>query len=94
MMSPGSLPSFLFTEMRKGEGDEGIAAALLHEKSQNLISAVRNFEKNFIKNVLSAAPSKSDAIKTLGISRRAFYLKLKKFKILESANKEGSMPDR
>ena len=85
MISPGSLPSFFFSEMRKGDEDEGMAA-VLQEKSQKLISAVHNFEKNFIKNVLSAAPSKSDAIKTLGISRRAFYLKLKKFKILESTN--------
>jgi transcriptional regulator with PAS, ATPase and Fis domain len=41
--------------------------------------AVQHAEKEVIKDVLQQAKNRSEAIKMLGISRRTFYVKLKKY---------------
>lgn len=76
---PSSLPSFFFPEgMIKKDNDIPLPS-LLQDKQYNLIKVVDLFEKNFIEKVLAASANKTEAIKTLKISRRAFYLKLNKF---------------
>jgi DNA-binding NtrC family response regulator len=40
---------------------------------------LQEVERTLIKQVLSESRTRSEAIKTLGISRRAFYLKIKQY---------------
>ena len=76
---PSALPSFFFPETPINDHHEIPTPSLLHEETYNLTKVVDLFEKNFLEKVLSASSNKTEAIKTLKISRRAFYLKLKKF---------------
>lgn len=78
VIAPSSLPNFLFS----GDPPREQAAAPVEysgERTYNLTEAVRNLEKQLIKEVLANSENKSAAIKTLGISRRTFYLKLKEY---------------
>jgi transcriptional regulator with PAS, ATPase and Fis domain len=78
---PSSLPSFFFSETPASNDYDVPSISLLRNETYNLAKVVDLFEKNFIKNVLATASSKTEAIKTLKISRRAFYLKLNKFNL-------------
>jgi len=80
-ISPGSLPSFFFPETPASNDYDVPSTSLLRDETYNLTKVVDLFEKNFIKNVLATAGSKTEAIKTLKISRRAFYLKLHKYNL-------------
>ncbi len=79
VIAPSSLPNFLFTgDMRYGQNPPP-SADTSAEKTYNLTEAVRDLEKRLIQEVLSRSENKSEAIRTLGISRRTFYLKLKEY---------------
>ncbi|MFV8827658.1 sigma-54 interaction domain-containing protein [Alkalihalobacterium sp. APHAB7] len=47
-----------------------------------LNEVLENTERNLIEKVIKVSKNRSDAIKTLGISRKAFYSKLKKYDML------------
>jgi len=70
LITPEALPSFLSARTSSA----GTQPAL-----KNLTGAVRDLEKNLIRDVLSRTCNKSEAIKALGISRRTFYLKLREY---------------
>lgn len=76
---PSSLPSFFFPEIPVSNDVDVPMPSLLQDKRYNLMKIVDLFEKSFIEKVLAASTNKTEAIKTLKISRRAFYLKLNKF---------------
>jgi DNA-binding NtrC family response regulator len=78
VVSPSSLPNFLFTR----ETDRKGAAAALSvpdDKGYNLAEAVATLEKKLIKEALQRCGNKTQAIKRLGISRRTFYIKIKQY---------------
>jgi transcriptional regulator with PAS, ATPase and Fis domain len=86
-MATGSLitenyfPDFLLS--LEGLPNENNESRHYHSPSdQNLgllALAVQHTEKEVIKDVLQQAKNRSEAIKMLGISRRTFYVKLKKY---------------
>ena len=76
---PSSLPSFFFPESPVSKDNDIPMPSLLQDKRYNLMKVVDLFEKSFIEKVLAASANKTEAIKTLKISRRTFYLKLNKF---------------
>lgn len=78
LVSPSSLPSFLFA----GEQDRrqnGSAQSLVEDETGNLIAAVSALEKKLIRETLGKSSSRTEAIKKLGISRRTFYIKIKQY---------------
>lgn len=77
-IDPASLPNFLFTGLA-AEDRSAVRPAAVSPASYNLTEAVRELERKLISEVLAASPNKSEAIRTLGISRRTFYLKLKEY---------------
>lgn len=76
---PSALPSFFFPETVTNDDLDIPSPSLLRDEKYNLTKVVDLFEKNFIKKVLDSSVTKTEAIKTLKISRRAFYLKLNRF---------------
>lgn len=78
VITPSSLPNFLFSNDEPRE-QAPIPVEYSGGRTYNLAEAVRNLEKQIIKEVLAGSDNKSAAIKTLGISRRTFYLKLKEY---------------
>lgn len=81
IIPPSSLPSYLFTKVATSDTYDIPTSALLNNKTYNLIKIVQLFEKNLINDVLTTSISKNAAINTLGISRRAFYLKINKYNL-------------
>jgi transcriptional regulator with PAS, ATPase and Fis domain len=83
VIRPNSLPSFLFSDIPPDK--ERLLPmpflSLIKNGTYNLLKVVDLFEKEIIKNVLEISSSRTEAIKTLGISRRSFYIKLKKFEL-------------
>lgn len=82
LITPEALPSFLHAKT---------SITRIQPTAKNLTGAVRDLEKNLIRDVLSRTSNKSEAIKALGISRRTFYLKLKEYELggsLPRKNKE------
>ncbi len=81
IVPPGALPNFLFTDSPKlpvasASPDSTETGG---DRTYNLSEAVRNLERQLIREVLERSENKSAAIKTLGISRRTFYIKLKEY---------------
>ncbi len=78
VIAPSSLPSFLFSR----SGHEGVPdAAPSNKKTYRLSQAVQELEEQIIREVLEISENKTKAIERLGISRRAFYMKLKQYNI-------------
>ena len=81
ILTADCLPSF----MRETAGDlftvpETDRQPLENGAGQGLLNrTLQEVERTLIKKVLSESRTRSEAIKTLGISRRAFYLKIKKY---------------
>jgi transcriptional regulator with PAS, ATPase and Fis domain len=81
VLSPDSFPSF----MRKIDGHVLAEPAesqrdLPTGTGQGLLAhALQEVERTLISQVLARSRTRSDAIKALGISRRTFYLKIKKY---------------
>jgi|GEM_PF-313736 len=88
-MAPGSLisekyfPDFLLcAEEEPSPTNEGQQKQIESEPNVGLLlQAVQNTEKEVIRNVLQQVKNKSEAIVTLGISRRTFYAKLKLYNL-------------
>ncbi len=78
VIDPDSLPNFLFVG-KTAQDRLAVQAVGAAQVSRNLTEAVKSLERKLIGEVLATAPNKSEAIKTLGISRRTFYLKLKEY---------------
>ena len=78
IVSPSSLPNFLFTEEPEHNYVD-LSITSSQDKTYNLIQAVKNLEKKLIKETLEASPNRTMAIKELGISRRTFYIKIKQY---------------
>jgi transcriptional regulator with PAS, ATPase and Fis domain len=81
ILTADSLPSFM-KETSGGMFDESEAERLSSgdETGLGLLNrTVQEVERSLIERVLSQSRTRSEAIKTLGISRRAFYLKIKKY---------------
>lgn len=83
ILTVDSLPSFVreatgtFCEESKAD-----RPSLQYGTGQGLLSrTLREVERALIKQVLSESRTRSEAIKTLGISRRAFYLKIKQYRL-------------
>jgi transcriptional regulator with PAS, ATPase and Fis domain len=54
----------------------------LGSKSGKLRDVLNNIEKIFIQQTLRETNNRSEAIKRLGVSRRTFYYKIRKYKLL------------
>jgi transcriptional regulator with PAS, ATPase and Fis domain len=80
-ISPSSLPSFFFSEAPTHDVSDLPSPTLLNDHNYDLTKIVDLFERDLIKKVLATSSSKTEAIKTLKISRRTFYLKLDKFNL-------------
>jgi transcriptional regulator with PAS, ATPase and Fis domain len=80
IISPSSLPNFLFSSPPPGEKHEkDITRSFVPSRTHNLSEVVRHIERDLIKEVLRHSSSRTEAIKTLGISRRTFYAKIKQY---------------
>jgi transcriptional regulator with PAS, ATPase and Fis domain len=78
IVSPSSLPNFLFTQEPQSNYS-GLSITSLKDKTYNLADAVKNLEKKLIKETLEISENRTMAIKKLGISRRTFYIKMKQY---------------
>ncbi len=78
VIDAGSLPNFLFSDSINRDGPPP-SVAENGPPSFNLTQAVRDLERRLISEALAASPNRSEAIRSLGISRRTFYLKLKEY---------------
>jgi len=75
-----SLPSFVLLHKNPQPEEHFISHDTLTSESTPLLPCIiKELERSVIKATLENAKSKSEAIKTLGISRRAFYYKLKEY---------------
>ncbi|HPD55678.1 MAG TPA: sigma 54-interacting transcriptional regulator [Smithellaceae bacterium] len=74
---PNSLPNFLFATGQTHEAYAYIPS--FNEDFFNLAQATTELEKKLIRRALEQTSNKSMAIKKLGISRRTFYQKIKKY---------------
>ncbi len=81
-ITPDCLPSFLQTQSSAPHRVAPEREAMPAEDESNpydLPTAVQKIEKELIKKALLSSVNKTEAIKTLGISRRTFYLKLQQY---------------
>ncbi len=74
---PSSLPNFLFAQVQ-AESAEKIDSSTAEEQN-NITQATSELEKKIIRKVMEEAPTRSAAIKKLGVSRRTFYQKIRKY---------------
>ncbi len=74
---PSSLPNFLFTQA--GAASAETAGIYPDEESDNITQATKELEEKIIRKVLAETQNRTAAIKKLGISRRTFYQKIKKY---------------
>jgi transcriptional regulator with PAS, ATPase and Fis domain len=80
IISPSSFPNFLFSPSSPGEKPEKeITPSFVPSRTYNLSEVVQHIERDLIKEVLGQSCSRTEAIKTLGISRRTFYAKIKQY---------------
>ena len=81
LLHPDSFPNFLYssgTTRRKNTQKE--IPYLLPGEGDNFLSTIlKQVEKNIIKKVIENSTTRTEAIKTLGISRRTFYAKIKEY---------------
>lgn len=83
LLTPESLPSFLHSQEKAGPEKKRRQVDLSHFLSADnkglLTSVVQQVEKDLIRKVLGMSKNRTAAIKTLGISRRTFYAKIKEY---------------
>jgi len=82
-ITPQSLPPFVFLKKSPLSTDELLSRDIISiEKRTPLLSTtMKEVERNLIKLAIRKSGSKSEAIRILGISRRAFYYKLKEYNL-------------
>ncbi|HDQ03373.1 MAG TPA: AAA family ATPase [Deltaproteobacteria bacterium] len=80
LIGPSSLPNFLFAPNlhRSSPAD---SSPFSQGKNYNIGKATENLEENLIREVLGVTKNKTAAMKKLGISRRTFYQKIKKYNL-------------
>ena len=82
LLTPDSLPSFLYTKERPSRNKDrqtDLPYFIAADRKSLLTSVVQQVERNLIKKVLERSKTRTEAIKTLGISRRTFYAKIKEY---------------
>jgi transcriptional regulator with PAS, ATPase and Fis domain len=83
IIDPGALPNFLFAPDALYTGPSGTSPAISETSGDRTLAGIlRQVEKDLIKDALENASNKTEAIKKLGISRRAFYLKIKEYGLI------------
>ena len=82
-ITPQSLPPFVFLKKSPLSTDELLSRDIISiEKRTPLLSTtMKEVERNLIKLAIRKSGSKSEAIRILGISRRAFYYKSKEYNL-------------
>lgn len=82
-ITPQSLPPFVFLKKSLPTSNKIISREIIFtDKKSSLFSTIlKEVERNLIKSAIQKSGSKSKAIKVLGISRRAFYYKLKEYNL-------------
>ena len=80
IISPSSLPNFLFSSAPDADRNPmRNTPSFAPTQSLNLPKVVQHIERDLIREVLERSPNKTAAIKTLGISRRTFYAKIRQY---------------
>ena len=80
IISPSSLPNFLFSPPSPGEQREKESTpSFVPARTFNLSEVVQHIERDLIKEALAHSSNRTEAIKKLGISRRTFYAKIKQY---------------
>ena len=82
VLTPDSLPSFLYAQERpshKKNKQSDLSYFMAADRKSLLTTVLQQVERNLIKKVLERSKTKTEAIKTLGISRRTFYAKIKEY---------------
>ena len=82
LLTPDSLPSFLYAKERPGRKknrQSDLPYFMAADRKSLLTTVLQQVERNLIKKVLERSKTKTEAIKTLGISRRTFYAKIKQY---------------
>lgn len=80
IISPSSLPNFLFSpSSTAGKSEREMTPSFVPTQTFNLSEVVQHIERDLIKEVLGRCTNRTEAIKTLGISRRTFYAKIKQY---------------
>ncbi|NQT57140.1 MAG: sigma 54-interacting transcriptional regulator [Desulfobacteraceae bacterium] len=81
LLTPDSLPNFLYSQKkpRRKENQSEVPYFAAGEGRNLLSTVLQQVERNLIKKVLERSKTKTEAIKTLGISRRTFYAKIKEY---------------
>ena len=82
ILTPDFLPSFLYAKEkpgRKKNRQSDLSYFMGADRKSLLSSVLQQVERNLIKKVLERSKTKTEAIKTLGISRRTFYAKIKEY---------------
>ena len=80
LLTPDSLPSFLYAKKRPGrkKNKQSDLPYLMAAGGKSLLTTVlRQVERDMSKKVIERSKTKTEAIKALGISRRTFYAKIK-----------------
>ena len=80
VITPSALPNFLFNAgetRRKSPAPAPVAVPAIQD--QKIPAVVQNVEKELICEALKKYPTKSEAIKRLGISRKTFYIRIKQY---------------
>lgn len=78
-IDPGALPSFLFTRETQPNTHTPDAAVSIPSQTSQLAEVLQCVERDLIREALSKSASRTEAIKSLGISRRTFYIKIKQY---------------
>ena len=82
LLTPDSLPRFLYAKERPGHKknrQSDLPYFMASDRKSLLATVLQKVEKNVIKEVLGRSKTKTEAIKTLGISRRTFYARIKEY---------------
>jgi transcriptional regulator with PAS, ATPase and Fis domain len=81
-ITPQSLPSFVLLHQSSVSEPQMLISKISEDGSIDLPllpTILKDVEKNVMKAALNKAKNKTEAMKSLGISRRAFYYKLKEY---------------
>lgn len=76
------LPDFILQDEIKEVKDHPVTSALTYNNEINLKQTIEQVEKNAIEYAVKTSKSKTEAINKLGISRKTFYEKVKKYNII------------
>lgn len=86
-IGPESLPLSMFLDKSLSRQEKNLSEALQSSFANNrfLPTFVENVEKTVLRKAIEMSRTRSQAIRLLGISRRTFYNKLKRYKLDDNA---------